>query len=524
MKHQHHIGQLFLSAIGMLVGLLCIFSCQAKTIEEVHFIVQRNYNPRPASEETQIVLEWGELSSRLKGVKGVSITELNFGKQISVQYIDSDKDGKPNQIVLNFIFNSNEPIFSFVATKTSAPRTLSATSIAMDSRLSVTFLMSSGEYLEKNKITNWPDKIISSTMQFYPDPYDLPLYAPRKWNYEYGFFLNGMFAQWQATHNQKYLDYVKKWVDHFVTDTGELNPTQYKPQDYKLDDILPGRLLISLYQETKNEKYKKAATQLELQLQTQPRTKEGGYWHKQIYPYQMWLDGIFMADVFSAQYSKAFDKPELLNEAILQIKLISKHTIDPVTGLLYHGWDESLNKVWAHPEKGTSPEFWARAIGWYAMALSECLDYIPENHPDRKTIIDLFQKVSASVIKYQDKKLNLWYQVIDKGNQTGNWIETSGSAMFAYAFAKGYRQGFLDASYYQAAQRAFNSLLSDNVFFDAEGKLYLDQTVKIGTLNPKGSKGDYEYYITTERRINDYKGLAALLNASQALQSYQENH
>jgi unsaturated rhamnogalacturonyl hydrolase len=225
----------------------------------------------------------------------------------------------------------------------------------------------------------------------------------------------------------------------------------------------------------------------------------------------MWLDGIFMADVFSMQYAKAYNQPAWFDESIHQIKLIYDRTLDPQTGLLYHGWDESKNPVWAHPERGTSPEFWGRAVGWYLMALVESLDYIPENHPERKDVIKILQDVSAAVKKYQDPSSKLWYQVLDRGNQEGNWIETSCSAMFAYAFAKGHRQGFLDETYLTTANEAFKALLDQYVFVDDSGNLHLDQTVKIGTLNPKNSKGDFEYYITTERRIDDYKGLASLL-------------
>jgi unsaturated rhamnogalacturonyl hydrolase len=231
----------------------------------------------------------------------------------------------------------------------------------------------------------------------------------------------------------------------------------------------------------------------------------------------MWLDGIFMGDVFSMQYANAYKQPQGYDEAVHQIKLIYQHTADLATGLLYHGWDESRNPVWAHPQRGTSPEFWGRAIGWYLFALIECLDYLPADHPERKDIIKIFQDVSASVKNYQDVKTNLWYQVIDKGNQPGNWIETSCSAMFTYAFAKGNHQGFLDATYLSSAQQAYQSLLDGYVFIDDHGNFHFDRTVKIGTLNTKTSKGDFQYYITTECRIDDYKGLAALLFASMEL-------
>jgi unsaturated rhamnogalacturonyl hydrolase len=181
---------------------------------------------------------------------------------------------------------------------------------------------------------------------------------------------------------------------------------------------------------------------------------------------------------------------------------------------MYHGWDESKNKVWAHPEKGTSPSFWGRAIGWYMMALVDCLDYVPENNPGRKELISIFQKLSKSLLKYQDPNSNLWYQVIDKGSEEGNWIETSCSAMFTYAYAKGFRKGYLDKTYLVASHKAFDSIVNNYIYFDDAGRLYLDQTVKVGTLNFKTSKADYLYYVSSERRINDYKGLGALLFAA----------
>ena len=228
----------------------------------------------------------------------------------------------------------------------------------------------------------------------------------------------------------------------------------------------------------------------------------------------MWLDGIYMADIFSMQYGKMFNEPKWFDEASRQIQLISKHTLDPVTGLMYHGWDESRNSVWANPVTGASPAFWGRAIGWYFMAVIDCLDYLPESHPSRQSIIGIFRNLAASIAKYQDDNTKLWYQVIDKGDQPGNWIETSCSAMFAYGFAKGANKGLLDASYRQRAQDAFDALIRNYTWYDGNGNLYFDQTVKVGTLNPKVSKGDYEYYIGGEKRINDYKGLGALLYAS----------
>lgn len=511
-RYLHHL--LFLSMV-LLCGLLVY--CQQKTEKVSHqFIVQRLYSPRSASESVQLVIDWKDIAQRFKGYEksGFVAEDLNFGKTYEVQVVDNNKDNTPEQLLIDYTFDSNEPIFAFVLSTNQEKSNYRNESVKVNEHLKITWLDSYETFSKAHSVPAWSDKIIESTMQLYPDAIDFPIYAPNRWNYEYGFFLNATFVRWQETKNEKYLTYIKQWVNRFIDENGKLDSIQYRPDEYKLDDILPGRLLLSLYELTKEEKYKNAANQLKAQLLTQPKTSEGGYWHKKVYPSQMWLDGIYMADIFSLQYAKTFNEPAFVEEAIHQIKLIAKYTTDSATGLMYHGWDESKNKVWAHPEKGTSPEFWGRAIGWYIMALVESVEYIPVDHPERGEIVELFQQLSASVLKYQDKKNKLWYQVIDKGATPGNWIETSCSAMFTYAFAKGHRLGLLGDNYYEAAQDAHAALLKDYVTFDEQGILYLNRTVKIGTLNPKGSKGDFDYYLSTECRINDYKGLASFLYAS----------
>jgi len=261
-----------------------------------------------------------------------------------------------------------------------------------------------------------------------------------------------------------------------------------------------------------DHKYQVIADTLMVQLENQPKTKAGGYWHKEVYPNQMWLDGIFMADVFTAQYAVAFDKPTLLDEATRQVKLVYDYTLDSATGLMRHGWDESRNSGWADPS-GKSPEVWCRAMGWYAIALVEILDYLPPNHEDRARLIAILKSISATLLHYQDPS-GLWFQVVDKAEQERNWLETSGSAMFAYAFAKGNRMGYLDGTYRAAADHAVQSILDNYVFVDSKNNLHLAQTVKVGTLNTKDSDGSFRYYTTTERRIDDYKGLGALLFAT----------
>ena len=495
----------------LLVLILSSQSVFGKENPRLLFTVKRNYEP-VANEKATLVLDWKEVVKRLPALKtGVTLVDWNFGKEVKTVFADTNKDGVPDQIIIDYIFPSNDPVFTFYISPSFKRNDWTKGEYKSDPKFEITFLTSSGQ---AKAIKNWPDKIIESTMQFYPDATKLFINAPGKWNYEMGVFLSAMFIQSQRKNNDDYVTYIKQWADRFINSEGKIDAAYYDAKEYKLDDIIPGRPVLFLYEKTKEAKYKNVADQLMDQLAHQPKTSDGGYWHKEIYPNQMWLDGIYMGDVFSTQYAKLFNQPSWYDEAIHQIKLIAQHTTDSETGLMYHGWDESKNKVWAHPEKGTSPSFWGRAIGWYMMALVDCLDYIPENHPERKELITIFQKLSKSLLKYQDPKSNLWYQVVDKGSAEGNWIETSCSAMFTYAYAKGFRKGYLEKAYETTSRKAFDSLIKNYVYFDDAGRLYLDQTVKVGTLNIKNSKGDYNYYITSERRINDYKGLGALLFAA----------
>lgn len=479
--------------------------------------VKRNYEVPKQPELVNITFSWEELASYLTLDKnsGLNITDQNWGKPLSPKYIDTNGDQQPDLVSIDYTFKSNEPVFTFLVRPGKEKITLISGSEKADDRLKIAYLTPFDAIrMEDNKPYAISKKIAESTFNIYPDPIDFPIYSPRRWNYEYSFFFTGCFRLGEIVNNESYIDYAQNWIDEFINPTGGFKEGEYDMSEFKLDDVLPGRLAILLHQKTNEPKYKSVIDTLISQLERQPRTKEGGYWHKQIYPYQMWLDGVFMADVFTMQYAAAYNEPKFFDEATSQIKLVYQHTLDSATGLMYHGWDESKNPVWADPVKGTSPEFWSRAIGWYTMALVECLDYLPENHPDRNTLIKILNEISSAVLKYQDKDSGLWYQVMDKGENEGNWLETSSSAMFAYTFAKGSRLGYLNESYKKAADNAYNSLLDNFVYVDNDENLHLEQTVKVGTLNTKNSKGDYDYYISTERRIDDYKGLAALLFVS----------
>lgn len=508
--------------------LLVAFACAR--VEEppiqsnrVLLAVHRDYRPLPKENDSvSVAVPWDELANALPAVKqsGFSVTDQNFGKDVAYTMADSDGDGTVDHVVFDYIFVSNEPVFTFlVHLNDKKPQPSNRTDVSQDRRLHVEWLTPYTVYSAGHP-SDVPiaDRLVQSTMQLYPDLKEFPVYAPRRWNYEYSFFMAGAYKLGKQENRPEYINYAREWIDDFVAEEGGFKPGVYDMSEYKLDDVLPGRVALYMYEETQAPKYKSVADTLIRQLTTQPKTGDGGYWHKQVYPHQMWLDGIFMGDVFSMQYASMFDQPQWFDEAVHQIDLIYQHTYDSATGLMYHGWDESINPVWAHPQRGTSPEFWGRAVGWYLVALVECLDYLPQEHPGRARVVAILQQVASGVRQFQDKDNALWYQVLDKGGEKGNWIETSCSAMFAYAFAKGHRQGFLDQEFLQSANAAYDAILNGYVYADTKGRLHLDQTVKVGTLNFKSSKGDFEYYVTTERRIDDYKGLAALLYASIELQ------
>ena len=227
----------------------------------------------------------------------------------------------------------------------------------------------------------------------------------------------------------------------------------YDLDEYNIDHVTPGRALLTLYRVTNDEKYKKAVELIRSQLKTHPRTKEGGFWHKNIYPYQMWLDGLYMGEPFYAEYSQVFGEDNW-NDIANQFVWMEKHARDPKTGLLYHGWDESSQQKWANKETGLSPHVWGRAMGWYAMALVDVLDYFPKNHPRRAELVAILNREAEAIAKYQDKD-GLWWDIVDLPGKEKNYHESSASAMFVYALAKGVRQGNLPEKYLTTAQKGW---------------------------------------------------------------------
>jgi len=342
---------------------------------------------------------------------------------------------------------------------------------------------------------------------------------PARWTYEFGVALKGIERVWQRTHDEKYLKFIQQGMDNFVNADGTIRT--YKIDDYNLDNIQSGRVVLTLYKQTQQEKYKQAAALLREQLKQQPRTSDGGFWHKKIYPYQMWLDGLYMAEPFYAEYAATFHDEAAFSDIAKQFILMEQHARDPGTGLLYHGWDESRKQRWADPATGHSPNFWDRAMGWYAMALVDTLDYFPAQHPQRAELVAILNRLATAIAKYQDPKSGLWYQVVDKGGEPGNYLEASGSCMFVYALAKGVRQNYLPKTYLSVAQKGYQGIQHQFVKTDGQGQVNLEGTVGVAGLggNPYRD-GSYQYYIGEKVVTNDPKGIGALLLASSEMENY----
>jgi unsaturated rhamnogalacturonyl hydrolase len=372
----------------------------------------------------------------------------------------------------------------------------------------------SGEQLRVPADQPWSARIAESFLLRHPGAvtYDTG-FTEQKWNYEQGLMLWALCEKSAHSGDAKYYQFVEKNLDQYVDRDGRIK--LYNLNDYNLDLVAPGRSLLVLYQKTKQERYLHAADTLRRQLREQPRTKEGGFWHKKIYPYQMWLDGLYMAEPFYAMYAQTFNEPDAYDDIANQFIWIANHTRDPKTGLYYHGWDESKQQEWADKNTGCSPSLWGRAMGWYAMGLVDVLEYFPEHHPKRNVLMGIFKDVCAGLLQWRDKETSLWYLVLDQGKRNGNYLESSSAAMFTYAFAKGSRKGYLDGEYFHEAKRSFDGILKYHVSVDEQGFVNLRNTIKgAGLGGPQRRSGSFEYYASEQQRTNDIKGIGPFLLAA----------
>lgn len=336
----------------------------------------------------------------------------------------------------------------------------------------------------------------------FPEAWMIDFCSAPFFGYSQGVGCCAMLEIWKTTGDEDYFNYVEKLADTLVNEQGEIH--RYERDKYNLDFINSGKYLFDCYAVTGKEKYRKALDLLVDQLREQPRTSDGGFWHKLRYTHQMWLDGLYMCSPVLMEYGATFNQPAWIEEAVKQIKLCHKHTFDPKTGLYHHAWDESRSQRWANPETGHSPNFWGRSIGWWFMALVDNLDFLPADHPDRQEIIGYIQGLTDALMKYQ--RNGHWYQVLDCPEREGNYPEASVTAQCMYAIAKAVNKGYIPRRYRKVAVEAYRALCNDLIFEDEHGVLSLTRCCAVGGLggNPYRD-GSFEYYIGERIRDNDAK-------------------
>ena len=371
----------------------------------------------------------------------------------------------------------------------------------------------------------WSQRAANAAIARWPDGHTAPAGSPESWNYELGTLLEGMDSVWLSNIDPRYFNYIQSSVDALIAPDGSI-PT-LKPEEHQLDNILLGRQLLFLYGITQDKRYLTAATFLWNQLGAQPRNVEGGYWHKQRYPNQMWLDGLYMAEPFRAEYASISHHPEEFADITKQFVLMEQHARDAKTGLLYHGWDASKQERWANRKTGDSSQFWARGMGWYMMALVDTLDFYPEGDPGRAQLITILRREAAAVARFQDKNTGLWYTMMNKPGEKGNYFESSSACMFVYALAKGVRRGYLPDTepdgLLAVAERGYQGILAH--FVQTQGDdISLTNTVKASGLGGEPYRdGSYAYYIGEKVVTNDPKGVGAFLLASTEMEYAPES-
>ena len=380
---------------------------------------------------------------------------------------------------------------------------------------------------EDQHYKNYSEWLTYSEMKRVPHSYLLDFSSKPKWSYVMGIEMEGMLDTYEhyKEGNNAILDYLKEYPAKMIDEKG--NITGYKYEGFNLDNVRTAKFILRMHNLFPTKGTEKALKTLFKQLQNQPRTKEGVYWHKAIYANQVWLDGIFMGLPFYCNYAVQTMKPKkaekYLNDAVDQMVKTDYRTYDEKTQLWKHAWDETHQQFWANKEDGKSQHCWAGALGWYVMAMTECLDAMPENYARRQEVIDLLNKAMKSVVKYQDKKTGVWYDVLDVKSDK-NYLESTASSMFAYVLLKGYRKGYLSEEYLKAGVKAYNGILKQFIKVNADKTISLTRCCAVSGLGPGPGPyvkkpnykrdGSFEYYMSEPIRDNDAKGVGPFIWAS----------
>jgi len=356
-------------------------------------------------------------------------------------------------------------------------------------------------------------QMAQTAMHTWPDSFAVKPGNPARWSYDQGVILKGIEGIWKLYGDASYFNYIQHSMDYYVREDGTIK--DYKRDEFNIDHTNNGKVVMMLYNITGKEKYKKAIDNIRSQFNDHPRTKEGGFWHKKIYPWQVWLDGLYMGQPFYAEYAKWTKQDTVFDDIARQFINIERHTRDAKTGLLYHGWDESKEQKWANKETGLSPHIWGRAMGWYGMAMVDVLDHFPAGHPGRDSIIGILNRFAKAITKVQDAKSGLWYDILDLPAREKNYKEASASCMFVYALAKAVRKGYIPASYLAASKKGYDGIIKEFIEVDANGQTNLKGTVSVSGLGGKPYRdGSFEYYMSEPVVVNDPKGMGAFILCS----------
>lgn len=347
-------------------------------------------------------------------------------------------------------------------------------------------------------------RMADSEMKRFPEAWQIDWAKRPVFGYCQGVVALAMLKTWKATGDEKYYRYVEQYADTMVRNDGTILNYDYVNGPRNVDMINTGKILFDMYDRTHDPKYKKAMDMLYDAMMDHPRNSLGGFWHKERYPWQMWLDGIYMASPYLAQYASVNNKPELLNDVLMQFMLVHSFMHDPATGLYFHAWDEKKEQKWCDPETGLSHNFWGRSIGWLFMALVDVLDFVPENHPLRPALISMAGNLTNSLNRYQ--RDGVWYQVVDMPDREGNYKEATASAMFMYAIAKAAKRGYIDKRCMKMATEAYDGIMRNLFRTDDDGTVNITGCCMVAGLGGDPYRdGSFEYYMSEPIRDNDPK-------------------
>lgn len=359
----------------------------------------------------------------------------------------------------------------------------------------------------------WSVRMVQSEMIRCPESWQLDFQPTLKWDYCHGLELQAMLDVYDRYGDERIYNYALAYADTMVRADGTI--VKYKREDFSLDRINSGKFIFRIYDRTKQEKYRKALDLMRSQLDDHPRNDDGGFWHKKIYPHQVWLDGIYMGAPFYAEYAYRNSRVNDYADVINQFLMAAHHTYDPATDLYKHACDVSRSERWADPHTGRSLHSWGRAMGWYAMAFVDALDFIPQHEAGRDSMLLVFNKLAQMIKRLQQPQSGLWYQVLDKSGAPGNYLESSCSVMFVYALFKGVRMGYLDPAYLDVAIKGYEGVIKEFITVDADGLVSINQACAVAGLGGKVYRsGDYDYYINEAIRPNDAKAVGPFIMAS----------